>query len=95
MRELLSRIGEHGVVLRNMCVDRRSIIRYAVNELVLRVQDFARNVTNSRGYRRREHEGLSFRRGRQKFGDGVNFRAETHVEKSIGFVQDELNAYQL
>ncbi len=86
MRELLAGVREYRVVLRNVRVDRWSIVRNTVNELVLRVQDFTRDITDSRRDGGGEHECLPFRCRRQKFGYSVYFSTEAHVKQSVSFV---------
>jgi len=79
MRNLILSGRKDGVVLGDVSMD-GGIIRDAVDEGVVLVQDLTSDLLNSLGDGSGEHECLSFRSRRHHLHDGLDFLSETHIQ---------------
>jgi hypothetical protein len=86
--------GKNGVVLWDVGVCRRCVVRDAVDVSVLFCEDGACDVADCRGQCGREEEGLAFGGSGHSFLDGHDVRVETHVQEGVTLIEDELEGIQ-
>ena len=80
------------MVLRDVCMDRRIVIRDRVDKKMVLVQSLTGDLLDAAGDCCREQEGLSLGCFGEVARNGVDIIAETHVEECISLVEDELTA---
>ena len=86
VRQLLFGFGNHCVVLGDRMMGWRSVVRYAIDEIVLLRECVPSNLADRVRHGCGEHESLTFRRGLEMLSDRCDVGDETHLEQRVRFV---------
>ena len=89
MRKLIPGRRKDGVVLVDVSMD-GGILRSAVDEGMVRIQDLASDLLDGFRYGGGEHECLSLRRRRHHLHNAFDVLSETHIQQCISLVEHNL-----